>query len=452
VSHVSFAFRRRAAAIGALLALSVGLLAVARGFAESPFAILLAFFALLAAIGFGWVALTARGEQRNRAAWVAVGLLAIAFIAAVGGHSEGWSMVLGGFAIASSLPLGRYALGVDRRSRAQIEPPGIPVDAAHKPVLLINPRSGDGKAKHLDLMEIATARGIECHRFGPGADLGDLTRAALAKGADVVGVAGGDGSLGVVADLVSGAGVQMVCIPAGTRNHFAMDLGLDRGDPVAALDAFGPARLQTVDIARVNGTAFLNNVSMGIYGGVVQSANYRERKLETTIDALPTLVENPPDLRFIGPDGLPHTTVHVVHVSNNPYLMELRGAGGRPRLDTGKLGIVTVELSSPAGVTDMLARAALGLLNTSPDFSAWTGTRFEVDSDRPIAAGVDGEAEELHAPAVFEIQPGALQVRIPLAAVGRSPAAFVPQVRQAVAELLRRAFLPVDHWRPLHHR
>jgi diacylglycerol kinase family enzyme len=452
VSHVSFAFRRRAAAIGALLALSVGLLAVARGFAESPFAILLAFFALLAAIGFGWVALTARGEQRNRAAWVAVGLLAIAFIAAVGGHSEGWSMVLGGFAIASSLPLGRYALGVDRRSRAQIEPPGIPVDAAHKPVLLINPRSGDGKAKHLDLMEIATARGIECHRFGPGADLGDLTRAALAKGADVVGVAGGDGSLGVVADLVSGAGVQMVCIPAGTRNHFAMDLGLDRGDPVAALDAFGPARLQTVDIARVNGSAFLNNVSMGIYGGVVQSANYRERKLETAIDALPTLVENPPDLRFIGPDGLPHTTVHVVHVSNNPYLMELRGAGGRPRLDTGKLGIVTVELSSPAGVTDMLARAALGLLNTSPDFSAWTGTRFEVDSDRPIAAGVDGEAEELHAPAVFEIQPGALQVRIPLAAVGRSPAAFVPQVRQAVAELLRRAFLPVDHWRPLHHR
>ena len=452
MSHVSFAFRRRAAAIGALLALSVGLLAVARGFAESPFAILLAFFALLAAIGFGWVALTARGEQRNRAAWVAVGLLAIAFIAAVGGHSEGWSMVLGGFAIASSLPLGRYALGVDRRSRAQIEPPGIRVDAAHKPVLLINPRSGDGKAKHLDLMEIATARGIECHRFGPGADLGDLTRAALAKGADVVGVAGGDGSLGVVADLVSGAGVQMVCIPAGTRNHFAMDLGLDRGDPVAALDAFGPARLQTVDIARVNGTAFLNNVSMGIYGGVVQSANYRERKLETTIDALPTLVENPPDLRFIGPDGLPHTTVHVVHVSNNPYLMELRGAGGRPRLDTGKLGIVTVELSSPAGVTDMLARAALGLLNTSPDFSAWTGTRFEVDSDRPIAAGVDGEAEELHAPAVFEIQPGALQVRIPLAAVGRSPAAFVPQVRQAVAELLRRAFLPVDHWRPLHHR
>ena len=452
MSHVSFAFRRRAAAIGALLALSVGLLAVARGFAETPFAILLAFFALLAAIGFGWVALTARGEQRNRAAWVAVGLLAIAFIAAVGGHSEGWSMVLGGFAIASSLPLGRYALGVDRRSRAQIEPPGIPVDAAHKPVLLINPRSGDGKAKHLDLMEIATARGIECHRFGPGADLGDLTRAALAKGADVVGVAGGDGSLGVVADLVSGAGVQMVCIPAGTRNHFAMDLGLDRGDPVAALDAFGPARLQTVDIARVNGTAFLNNVSMGIYGGVVQSANYRERKLETTIDALPTLVENPPDLRFIGPDGLPHTTVHVVHVSNNPYLMELRGAGGRPRLDTGKLGIVTVELSSPAGVTDMLARAALGLLNTSPDFSAWTGTRFEVDSDRPIAAGVDGEAEELHAPAVFEIQPGALQVRIPLAAVGRSPAAFVPQVRQAVAELLRRAFLPVDHWRPLHHR
>jgi diacylglycerol kinase family enzyme len=244
----------------------------------------------------------------------------------------------------------------------------------------------------------------------------------------------------------------MVCIPSGTRNHFAMDLGLDRADPVAALDAFGDARLKTVDIARVNGQAFLNNVSMGVYGSVVQSASYRERKVETTIDELPSLLESPPDLRFTGPDGRPHTTVHIVHVSNNPYLLDVRGAGGRPSLRTGELGIVTAELGGPAAVTDMFARAAVGLLSSASGFNSWTATRFEVDSDGPIAAGIDGEAAELAPPAVFTIEPQVLQVRIPTSAIGRSPAAFVPQVRQAVLEIVRRAFLPTDHWQPLPRR
>lgn len=452
MTHVSFASRRRAAAIGALFALAIGLFAIARGFAESPFAILLALAALLIAIGFGWVALTRRGRERTLAAWVAVILLMVALIAAVGAHSEGWTMVLGGFAIAGSLSLGRYALGVDRRSRIAMKPPGTRVEPAQRPVLLVNPLSGGGKAKDVALVEHAGARGIECHVFGPGADLGDLVRAALAAGADVIGVAGGDGSMGLAADLVSRVGVPLVCVPSGTRNHFAMDLGLDRDNPLAALDAFGAARLQTVDMARVNGKAFLNNVSMGIYGAVVQSVNYRERKIETAMDELPGFMRQPADLRFTGVDGRPHSTVHVVHVSNNPYLMDVRGGGGRPRLDTGELGIVTVELSNPAGVADMFARAAVGLLDTAPDFNAWSTARFEVSSDGPIDAGIDGEAVKLQTPAVFTSEPAALQIRLPLTALGRSPSAFVPQVGQAIAELLRRAFFPTSKWQPLTRR
>lgn len=452
MTHVSFASRRRASAIGALLVLAIGLFAIARGVVESPFAILLALVALLVAIGFGWVALTRRGRERTLAAWVAVILLMVAFIAAVGAHSEGWTMVLGGFAIAGALSMGRYALGVDRRSRVDMKPPGTRVEPAQRPVLLVNPLSGSGKVKDLAMVEQATARGIECHVFGPGADLGDLVRAALAADADVIGVAGGDGSLALAADLVSRAGVQLVCVPSGTRNHFAMDLGLDRDNPLAALDAFGPARLQTVDMARVNGTAFLNNVSMGVYGAVVQSVNYRERKIETAMDELPDFLEQPADLRFTGQDGRPHATVHVVHVSNNPYLMNVRGAGGRPRLDTGELGIVTVELSSPAGVADMFARAAVGLLNTAPDFNAWSTATFEVSSDGPIEAGIDGEAVRLQTPAVFTSEPAALQIRLPLTALGRSPSAFVPQVGQAIGELFRRAFLPTNRWQPLTRR
>lgn len=453
MSHVSFASQRRLAAIGALVAVTIGVLALIRGISENPIAILVSVVCLVAAIGFGWVTLTRSGPDRRRAAWVTATLLAAAFIAAVGSHDEGWIIILGGLSIVVSLPLGRYALGRDRRSLHELAPPpGDVVPAAAKPVLLVNPLSGDGKAKRLGLIDKATARGIECHTFGPGIDLPDLARKVVADGADVVGVAGGDGSQAVVAGILHEAGLPMVVIPSGTRNHFAMDLGLDRAQPLAALDAFGPARERTVDMARVNREPFLNNVSMGIYGSVVQNATYRERKLETTIAELPTLVADPPQLRFTGPDGQPHSTVHVVMVSNNPYLLDIRGGGGRPRLSTGELGIVTAELGSPAGVTEMMARAALGSITSAPGVNAWTTTTFTVASDGPIAAGVDGEAVELTSPAQFEILPRALRVRIPLTALGRSPAAFVPDFKDVVVELVRRAFLPVHDWRPLPRR
>lgn len=452
MSQVSFASRRRLAAIGALVALAIGVLALGRGIAENPIAILVAVLALLAAIGAGWVALTRTGPDRERAAWLTFGLLAVALIAAVGAHSEGWIIILGGFSIAVSLPLGRYALGRDRRALAEMTPPGEVVAAATAPVLLINPLSGDGKAARLDLQKRAEDRGITCHTFGPGVDLGALASRCISEGADVIGVAGGDGSQAIVADLVRQAGLALVVIPSGTRNHFAMDLGLDRADPASGLDAFGPARRKTVDMARVNGTAFLNNASMGIYGEVVQRATYRERKLETTIEQLPTLVSAPPELRFTGPDGTSHSTSQVILVSNNPYLLDVRGAGGRPKLNTGVLGIVTAEVTSAAGVTEMFARAALGALASAPGFNSWTATSFTVTSDAPIAIGIDGEAAELTSPAVFEILPAALNVRIPLTAIGRSPAAFVPDIRQAFVELFRRAFLPVQDWQPLPRR
>ena len=452
MSQISFASRRRLAALGALTAVGIGVLAMIRGITENPIAILVSVVALLAAIGMGWVTLTRSGEDRTRAAWLTFALLAAAFVAAVGAHDEGWIIILGGLSIAASLPLGRYALGRDRRSLQEMSRPGEVVAAATKPVLLINPRSGDGKAQRIGLMERAEARGVECRRFGDDVPLRDLAEQAVQEGADVIGVAGGDGSQAVVADVVRRAGIAMVVIPTGTRNHFAMDLGLDRNDPAAGLDAFGPAREKVVDMGQVNGTAFINNVSMGIYGSVVQRATYRERKLETAMEELPTLVADPPQLTFTGPDGQQHATVHVVLVSNNPYLLEVRGAGGRPRLNTGELGIVTAELSSAAGVTEMFARAALGALASSPGFNAWSATSFEVDSQTKIAAGVDGEAVELTAPAVFEILPAALRIRIPLTAIGRSPAAFVVDFRRAFSELFRRAFLPVQDWQPLPRR
>jgi diacylglycerol kinase family enzyme len=327
-----------------------------------------------------------------------------------------------------------------RRSRALsgVRPPGLPVAAAGDAVLLINPRSGGGKAERTDLAQECRARGVDPMVLGPGEDPVALAEDAVARGAEVLGMAGGDGSLGLVAGVAARHGVAMVVVPAGTRNHLAMDLGLRRDDVVGALDAFGPAVERLVDLGEVNGRPFVNNVSLGLYAQIVRSPEYREAKIETTVGMLPRMLgpgSRPFDLRFTGPAGEQHVGAHVVQVSNNSYGRTLRTVVSRPRLDAGRLGVIALEL--PEGPPDpaFIAALAAGQPERFPGYVAWEPSTFEVDSGGPIDAGIDGEAVQLPPPLRFTIRPAALRIRLPRQASGVSPAARELQRRARLREV-----------------
>ncbi len=155
-----------------------------------------------------------------------------------------------------------------------------------RPVLLINPRSGDGKAARAALADRARERGIEPVVLGPGDDLAALVASAVNSGADALGMAGGDGSLAPVAAAAAEHDLPFICLPAGTRNHFALDLGIARHDLIGALDAFTAGLERRIDMAEVNGRPFLNNVSLGIYGEAVRRSGYRDAKLRTMLDTV----------------------------------------------------------------------------------------------------------------------------------------------------------------------
>src|SRR6478672_11346360 len=156
-----------------------------------------------------------------------------------------------------------------------------PADPARRPVLFVNPRSGDGKAARARVAERAREKGIEAVILAPGQDLDALAREAVAAGADALGMAGGDGSLAVVAAVAAAHGIPFVCVPAGTHNHFALDVGVDRHDVIGALDALTDGVERQIDMAEVDGRAFLNNASLGIYGDAVRSPAYRDAKVRT---------------------------------------------------------------------------------------------------------------------------------------------------------------------------
>ena len=296
-----------------------------------------------------------------------------------------------------ALLLARYALTRDVRSLKQMETPGKPVPAARHGVLIMNLKSGGGKAEKFHLVDECRARGIEPVVLQRGDDLLQLARDAIDRGADVVGMAGGDGSQALVASIAAERGVPMVVIPAGTRNHFALDIGLDRDDVVGALDAYGEARERTIDLADVNGRIFVNNVSLGLYATIVQSPEYRDAKRETTLAALPEMLgpgSEPFDLRFTTPDGVEHDGAHVIQVSNGPYGTTTGGITSRPRLDTGQLGVFSLVVPDAVAATradrgadDGDARAVRGLpvlehadlrgdLGVARSPSGWTASRW----------------------------------------------------------------------------
>jgi diacylglycerol kinase family enzyme len=285
-----------------------------------------------------------------------------------------------------------------------------PVAAPRRAVLFINPRSGGGTAERLSLAARARDLGIEPVILEPDADLATLVAEAVRRGADALGVAGGDGSLATVAAAACTHGLPFACVPAGTRNHFARDLGVLRHDVVGALAAFTEGRERRIDIGEVNGEPFLDNVILGFYGDAVRQEGYRDARVRTLLaTAAQALGPRAPASGLVVVDdrGTEHRDPALILVSNNPYAVERRvAADTRPRLDGGRLGVVVLERPSGQG----------------PGW-AWEATALEVEAPGPVHAGRDGEAVTLVPPLRFVIRPLALRVRISARHPGASPSA-----------------------------
>jgi diacylglycerol kinase family enzyme len=255
-------------------------------------------------------------------------------------------------------------------------------------------------------------------------------------------MAGGDGSQALVADVARSHDVAFVCVPAGTRNHFARDLGLDRDDVAGALAAFGEAVEKRIDLATVSGRVFVNNASLGLYASIVQSGAYRDAKLGTTVDMLPALMgfDAPDfDLRFDGPDSQRQESADVLLVSNNPYAVRmLARPGSRPRLDSALLGIVAIRASRPRDFAALASLETRGNVHRYRGLRQWNAPVLRVDSSGPIPIGLDGEALRLDPPLEFSSLPGALRVRLPPTSTG-APRIVVHGVRRTLRALFRIA-------------
>ncbi|MFC8822555.1 diacylglycerol/lipid kinase family protein [Streptomyces rochei] len=392
------------AAIGAVVVLVLalgegGLVVVGAGFLGL----------VVCAVGIWWF-VAHRGPVRTLGAFVA--LAAPVAVGVLLAHDGLWATALLLALCWSAAPAcARAAL-----RRARPESPARPTAAVppKRPVLIMNPKSGGGKVGRFGLAERAEELGAQVILLDPTApaDVAALARQAVAEGADLLGVAGGDGTQALVAAVAAEHDLPFLVVCAGTRNHFAMDLGLDRSDPSRCLDALTEGEEFRVDLGDVAGRAFVNTVSFGVYADIVQRPEYRDDKAGTALTLMPDLLLGRHVRRLDARiDDTELTSQQALLVSNNPYVGpdELGGGGRRPQLDGGTLGVLGIRVEDASQAADIAVRGS-----QSAGLTVMTAQRVAVTVDMdemPVA--VDGEALHMPTPVVCTLRPGALRVLVP---------------------------------------
>jgi diacylglycerol kinase family enzyme len=401
----------RGKAIAALVLLALGLVTAILASLESfPTRLVLAALLPAAAL-LALDAVIRRGARRLIELAVAATLAALSFVLLIGSIE----------AIADLATIVLWGGGIwlarETFTAGSSLTPASPPKAA---VMFWNPKSGDGKALAAGLADEALARGIKPIELRRDDDLEQLVLAEIAAGADALAAAGGDGTQAIVAAVAAEQGLPFACIPAGTRNHFALDLGVDRDDLVGSLDAFVNGGEKRVDLGEVNGQVFVNNVSLGLYAEAVQREDYRGAKLRTLLDMAPDVAG--PDgsgleLEWAGHDDQSSEDAVAILISNNRYRVgRLLSSGTRPSIEDGQLGVTVFETATPGPGDGVLRRP----------WREWTTAELELQAPGPVAAGIDGEAVTLEPPVRFRIRPKALRVRVARQHPGVSPSAALP--------------------------
>ncbi|WP_406187099.1 diacylglycerol/lipid kinase family protein [Streptomyces sp. NBC_01006] len=385
--------------------------------------------AALTAVGTWWM-LAHHGVVRVVGAVLMVGAPVAVLI--VYAQADLWLAVLTAVALwGAGIVCAQSALRGVRQPQGMV---AVACSLPRRPVLIMNPKSGGGKVGRFGLVEKAEALGARVVLLDPAVrtDVASIARQAVAEGADLLGVAGGDGTQARVAEVAAEHDLPFLVVAAGTRNHFAMDLGLDREDPVRCLEALADGEELRIDLGLVGGHTFVNTASFGVYAEVVQRPDYRDAQARSALDAMPDLL-----LGYTGhtldavTDGARLESQQALLISNNPYAApepmatDLR----RSRLDLGVLGVLGIRVNNAAQAADIALRGskAVGL-------HVLTSRQVVIGSDAgSIPVAVDGEALSMPAPVTCSIRPGALRVLVPRHRPGVSAASPRVHWREVVA-------------------
>jgi diacylglycerol kinase family enzyme len=298
-------------------------------------------------------------------------------------------------------------------------------DAQSRPIpVIVNAASGLGNGpRQIESLQAQFREAGLNTRIMPvrsGGELRAVVKTAVRDSPPMIVAGGGDGTLGTVAGLLKGSGIALGVLPLGTFNHFAKDLRipLDLKEAIATLAA---GHVIEVDTGEVNGKAFLNNSSLGVYPDVVRERKRQEKRLGrgkrwALFWAAITAMRRNAFLHVrLSHDGRDHDyRTPFVFIGNNRYVMEGFNIGVRDGLSDGLLSVYVTQRRTRLALFGLGLRALFARLKQAKDFEILTAQSLGIESHRRfLHVATDGEVSLMETPLRYTIHPLALRVVVP---------------------------------------
>jgi diacylglycerol kinase family enzyme len=247
----------------------------------------------------------------------------------------------------------------------------------------------------------------------------DCAREAMAAGADLLFVWGGDGTVQRCIDAVAGTGTPIAILPAGTANLLATNLGVPQ-DIAAAVQIGLHGDRRSLDTGTVNGEHFAVMAGAGLDALMIHDADAglkdrvgRAAYLWTgarNLGASPVRAKVEVEGRRFYKGVI--TCVLIGNVTDVFAGIEVFD-GARPDDGLMELGVVTAKSRTQWART--LGRVVLGRAEDSPFVVTTRGTRMRVDFDRPMAYELDGGVRTATKKLRVKVRPASITVCVPVA-------------------------------------
>ena len=249
-------------------------------------------------------------------------------------------------------------------------------------------------------------------------DLGEIVRAHLRSGFDLVVAAGGDGTISDVIDGLVGTSIPLGIVPTGTGNLVARDLGIPSGiDDAVRVIAEAP-RSRKIDAMRIGDRVFVLNVSVGFSAAVIRGTSQGNKHRFGRIAYLGAIISkiftSRPRTLVVTADGARHEyhALEVAIMNCGMLAKMLYPKGPEIRIDDGRLDVFILGIRT----IREYPRFVIGMLAGRPaDFvSRYTGAerRVTIRSDVPLPVQADGDIIGT-TPIEVELLPGAVTVLVP---------------------------------------
>jgi YegS/Rv2252/BmrU family lipid kinase len=284
--------------------------------------------------------------------------------------------------------------------------------------LIVNPSAGGGRTARLLPAVEASLRGqgigFRVERTHSIEHARALARTTVREG-EVAAAMGGDGLISAVAGELRHTSGVLAVLPGGRGNDFARKLGVG-SDPVAAADVLDEGREQRIDVADIDGRAYLGIASSGLDSDAGDIANATRLKLGQLVYVYATLraVRAWRPARWeVVIDGAPRSfTGYSVAVANSGVFGGGMYLAPEAKLDDGLLDVVMIHDLPKRTYLAALPKVFTGAHVREPGVEMCQAREVAFHADRPFNVQADGDPIA-DLPATVRVQPGALKVIAP---------------------------------------